>query len=453
MEQFGAVVIGGGPAGYLAAIRLSQLGVRTALVEKDELGGECTNYGCIPSKYLITLSRKAWAVRELTDRGVFKAAVSVDMGRLTEGMRAVVRRLRQGIGYLLKEYGVTHFKGFAEIIDPNTVRVTGGDSKMDLNAKTILIATGTEPSALPTIPVDQNRVVDYRKMLYLESVPKTLLVVGGGAVGLELGTAYAMLGSETTIVEVMDQLLPGMDSDAARAVKKGVEKIGVKTYLKTTVQSYSYVDGGVEVELSNGEKGVYEYVLVSVGKRPSSWVWELKKLGVALDEKGFIKTDNKMKTSVDNIYAAGDVTGPPFLAHKSFRQGIVAAETIAGKETTYSSIIPYGVFTSPEVASVGTVTSEGMRVAKFPYLALGRALADGEDGFVKIFAEPSGRLSGAVVVGPHATEVVQIITPLVEQGAGVEDVARTVFIHPTYAESLGEAAHIMLKKALHYVVK
>jgi dihydrolipoamide dehydrogenase len=453
MERFGAVVIGGGPAGYVAAIRLSQLGVKTALVEKEELGGECTNYGCIPSKYLITVARKAWAVKELADKGVFKTSLEVDMTRVIDGMRAVVGRLRQGIGYLLREYGAKHIKGFAEVIDQNTVRVTNGGNMTELETENILIATGTEPSTLPTIPTDQNRVVDYRKMLYLGRIPKTLLVVGGGAVGMEIGTAYAMLGTATTVVEVMDQLLPGMDADAARAVKRGAEKIGVKTYLKTTVKSYSYVDGGVEVELSNGEKGVFEYVLVSVGKRPSGWVQGLKNIGVELDEKGFIKTDDKMRSSVSNIYAAGDVTGPPFLAHKSFKQGFVAAEAIAGRQARYSSVIPYGVFTYPEVASVGKVSGDGLSVARFPFLALGRALAEAEEGFVKIFAEQSGGLVGAVAVGPHATEVVQVVTPLIEKGASVDDVANAVYIHPTYAEALGEAAHILLKKAIHYVVK
>ncbi|MEM4410795.1 MAG: dihydrolipoyl dehydrogenase [Candidatus Caldarchaeum sp.] len=460
MDSYDAVVIGGGPGGYVSAIRLSQLGFRTALVEKDMLGGECTNFGCIPSKHIITQANKIWDIRELDSKKVVSSSLQVNIASLTSETKAVVERIRQGIAFLLKEYKVNVVKGMAEVLDQNTVEVNAMEGKTRLKASYIVVATGTEPSVLPSIPTDQDRVIDYRKALFLEQLPRRMLVVGGGAVGVELGMAFARLGSSVTVVEVMDQLLPGMDSDAARAVRRSLEKIGVKVFLKTTVDSYEYSDHGVRVVLTNGESDEYDYVLVSVGKRPSEWVKRLRDVGVELDGKGFIKTDERMRTSMENVYAVGDVTGPPFLAHKAHRQGEVAAEAIAGMDVNFVNIVPFGVFTSPEVAAVGMSLDEAaakghaVRSVRFPYSALGRAVTDGTEGFVKLVAEEgTGCLLGAVVVGPHATEVVSSITPYIILRENAEKALNTISIHPTYSEAFGEAVHMLLKKAIHYVVR
>lgn len=456
--SYQAVVIGGGPGGYTAAIRLSQLGVKTALVEREELGGECTNWGCIPSKHLISQAKKVWHLKELSDKKFVHTSLVINMHALSEWRRQVVQRLRDGIAYLLKANGVAFIKGEAEIQKPGKVTVRTNGSTHQLITENIVIATGTEPASLPTLPFDQKKIIDYKKALYLESVPEKLLVVGGGAVGLEMGTAYAHLGSQVTVVEVMDQLLPGFDPEAARLLRRSLEKIGVKVFTRTTVTAYSYVDDKVEVKLSNDIKDVFDYVLVSVGKHASAWVKNLPEIGVELDLRGFVKTDKSMKTSVDGIYAVGDVTGPPFLAHKAYRQGVVAAEAIAGLDTRFDGLVPFGVFTSPEVAAVGLTSvsakESGYEVVetRFPYSALGRAVVDGEEGFVKLVIETrTNRIVGAVVVGPCATETISIITAFIKTGAPMEEISETIYVHPTYSEAVGETIHLHERKAIHYV--
>jgi len=460
MEKYDAIVIGGGPGGYACAIRLAQLKKKTLLVEKEELGGECTNYGCIPSKHLINQAKKIWQLGELVRKNIVNGSVQVNMKAIAEESKQVVQRLRQGISYLLKENGVISIRGEASITDNHTVEVATGNGRQIVEADNIVVATGTEPVKLPTIPTDGNRVIDYKRALFLEEVPGKMLVVGGGAVGVELGTAFAQLGTQVTVVELLDQLLPGVDVDASRHLKRSMEKMGVKIHLRTTVTGSSYHDSGVKVELSDGTVDTFDFVLVAVGKRPTSWTSELRKLGVELDGKGFVKTDERMRTSVENVYAVGDVTGPPFLAHKAHRQAVVAAENIAGYKTKFYGLIPYGIFSTPEVAFVGLTETEASskglrpRSVRFPYAALGRAVADGEDGFVKITVDlETKRVLGAVVVGPHATEVISVVTALISGGADAEKAAEPIHIHPTYSEAVGEAVHMFLRKAIHYVVK
>ncbi|MEM1952050.1 MAG: dihydrolipoyl dehydrogenase [Candidatus Caldarchaeum sp.] len=454
------VVVGGGPGGYVAAIRLSQLGLKTTLIEKDELGGECTNWGCIPSKHLIGNAKKIHSIKELAAKNILASSVPFNMAKISESTKQVVHKLRQGIAYLLKANGVTVVKGEAVFEKPGLISVKKNDGEQKISAENIIIATGTEPVSLPSIPFDGTCIIDYRKALFLDKVPKKFLVVGGGAVGAELGTAYAHLGSDVTVVEVMNQLLPGFDADASRLLKRGMEKIGVKIHLSTTVSEYSYFSDGVKVVLSNGFEDVFDLVLVAVGKRPTSWTRRLVDLGVELDAKGYVKTDEKMQTTAAGVYAVGDVTGPPFLAHKASHQGIVAAEAIAGLDSRFDGLVPYGVFTSPEVAAVGLSTDAAKEAgydvveARFPYTALGRAITDGEDGFVKLIADrKTDRLLGAVVVGPHATETIAVLTTIIKSSATLEDVSKTVFIHPTYSEAIGESMLMVKRRAIHYVTK
>jgi len=458
--NFDAVVVGGGPGGYATAIRLSQLGVKTALVEKEHLGGECTNWGCIPSKHLITHAKKIHSLMELSDTGLVTAQMKVNMSKITASTQQVVQRLRQGIAYLLKTYGVTVYMGEAELTGQGEVKVIRDGDTESLEARYTVVATGTVQSSLPAAPYDGKRIIGFREALYLSEVPKKMLVVGGGAIGVELGTAYRHLGSDVTVVELMDQLLPGIDPDAARLLKRGMEKIGVKVYLKTTVEETRYVDGGVEAVLSNDAKDVFDVVLVVVGKRPSEWVRKLADLGVKLSEKGYVLVDSGMRTSLNGVYAVGDVTGPPFLAHKAYSQATVAAENIAGKTRVYDGLVPFGVFTTPEVAAVGlsaeTAREKGYdsAEARFPYAALGRAVAENEDGFVKIvFDKKTDKVLGATVVGPHATETISILTTLIKLGATVEEASEIIHIHPTYSEAVGEVMHLAHKRSIHYVTR
>ncbi len=457
MTAFGCAVIGGGPGGYVCAIRLAQLGVKTVLIEKSELGGECTNFGCIPSKQLISYASKVGDLRSLLEHGLAKGDVSPVLTERVRMSHETIGKLRRGIEFLLNAYGVKVIRGHADILEPDIINVRESG---EIKAHSIVVATGCEPSSLPTMPTDGERIINYEKALFLESLPKTLLVVGGGAVGLELGTAYAKLGAKVVIVEVMDQLLPGFDKDAARTVRKSLEKMGVEVHLKTTVAEYSYVDGGVRVKLSNDVGYTVDYILSAVGKRASEWSKRLKEIGVMLDPKGFVKTDERMKTSVENIYAVGDVTGPPFLAHKASRQGMVAAENIAGMDSRFNNkAIPYGIFTDPEVAATGLGEDEaknlGMsfKTARFPHSSLGRALADGAgDGFTKIiFNDETNVVYGVVVVGPHATEIASEASLAVEHGLTVQDLLDVIYIHPTYAESIHEASLVALRRGIHHV--
>jgi dihydrolipoamide dehydrogenase len=459
MSEFDCAVIGGGPGGYVCAIRLAQLGCKTVLIEKAELGGECTNFGCIPSKHLISYASKIGFLRSLIGDGLADGAVTPVLAEHVRASREVIGKLRQGIAFLLNTYGVKVIKGHADIPEPGTVNVK---DEGRIKAKSIVVATGSIPSSLPTMPTDANRIINYERALFLESLPRTMLVVGGGAVGLELGTAYAKLGVKVIVVEVMEQLLPGFDRDASRAVRRSLEKMGVEVHLSTTVSEYRYEGNSVWVKLSNDNSYTVDYILSAVGKRPSEWSRRLEEIGVELDPKGFIKTDEHMETSVENIYAVGDVTGPPFLAHRASRQGIVAAENIAGMDTKFNNkAIPYGVFTDPEVAATGLGEDEvrarggDFRIARFPFSSLGRALADGAaDGFTKIiFDDATKVVHGVVVVGPHATEIASEASLAVEMGLTVHDLTHVIHIHPTYAESMSETSHLALRRGIHYVTR
>ncbi|GBC69804.1 Dihydrolipoyl dehydrogenase [archaeon HR01] len=461
MYDYDCAVLGGGPGGYVCAIRLGQLGKKTVLIEKGELGGECTNEGCIPSKHLISYASKLWHLRRMVDSGLASGNLTPNMEGHARKSREVIARLRQGIAFLLRSYGVKVLHGVADIPEPGVVEVVNG-GRARYRVESIVVATGTEPASLPSLPIDGKRVIGYSKALFLESLPASMLVVGGGAVGLELGTAYAKLGVKVSVVEIMDQLLPGFDRDASRVLKRSLERMGVEIHLGTTVSAHRYVGDSLEVTLSNGARYQVDYILSAVGKRPTAWCKRLSEIGVEHDPKGYIRTDSQMRTSVEGIYAVGDVTGPPFLAHKASRQGIVAAESIAGLEARFDNkVIPYGVFTDPEVASIGMGEDEAkamggdIGVARFPLSSLGRAIAEGEtEGFAKIiFERGSGEVRGLVVVGPHATEIVAEAALAIEAGVSLEDLARTIHIHPTYSESILEAAHIAVGAGIHHVVR
>jgi dihydrolipoamide dehydrogenase len=456
-----AVVIGGGPAGYVAAIRLGQLHKKTILVEKDNLGGVCLNYGCIPSKILVSVADMFWKIGRLDRFGIKVQGLSMEFKQLQNWKKKVVASLRDGISYLLKENGVQTIKGIAKLRSPNEVEIRTEVSETTIKTDSILWAVGAEDAGLPNIPYDGRRILSSKDLLDLEIVPKSMLIVGGGAIGLELGTAFAKMGTKVIIVEIMDQLLPGISKDVVAVVQRNLKKLGVEVHTNSRVSAYRYADGQVSVDvIKNGETLPInvEYVLVTVGKKSPSQNYELKDLGVELDKKGFVIVNSTMRTSVDSIFAAGDATGPPFLAHKASRQGLIAAETMAGHKTNLGlPPVPLALFTDPEVAVVGMSEEEAKAlgidvvVGKFPFTALGRAKISGDtEGFAKVVVDRSNeKVIGVQIVGHGATDVIGEAALAISMGITVDELSNVIHPHPTFLEAIGEAADAVKKKAIH----
>jgi len=456
-----AVVIGGGPAGYVAAIRLGQLHKKTILVEKDNLGGVCLNYGCIPSKILVSVADMFWKIGRLDRFGIKVQGLSMEFKQLQNWKKKVVASLRDGISYLLKENGVQTIKGTAKLRSPNEVEIRTEVSETTIKTDSMLWAVGAEDAGLPNIPYDGRRILSSKNLLDLEIVPKSMLIVGGGAIGLELGTAFAKMGTKVIIVEIMDQLLPGISKDVVAVVQRNLKKLGVEVHTNSRVSAYRYANGQVSVDvIKNGETLPInvEYVLVTVGKKSPSQNYELKDLGVELDKKGFVIVNSTMRTSVDSIFAAGDATGPPFLAHKASRQGLIAAETMAGHKTDLGPPpVPLALFTDPEVAVVGMSEEEAKAlgidvvVGKFPFTALGRAKISGDtEGFAKVVVDRSNeKVIGVQIVGHGATDVIGEAALAISMGITVDELSNVIHPHPTFLEAIGEAADAVKKKAIH----
>jgi len=464
LARFEAVVIGAGPAGYLAALRLAQLGRSVAVVERERVGGECLNWGCIPSKALIEVSDAIERARRL---GAFGMELSVQRLSLREVVRwkdSVVERLVRGIETLFDHYGVTLIRGEGRVRSDRRVEVIGAEGKTEVEAGSVLLAVGSVPVSLPQIPFDGKRVIGFKEVLSLEEVPSRMLVVGGGAIGLEMAFAFRKLGAEVTVVELMDRVLPAMDHSVSRAIQRSLERAGIRVLVRSTVTSSEVSGDSVRVRISTPEGelvGEFERVLVAVGKRAPELPVD-GSLGLERDQKGFVKVDDEMRTSVGWVWAAGDVTGPPFLAHRAYRQGLIAAESMAGKVTTWSPrFYPIAVFTDPEAASVGMTEEEAERAGKrfrsfvFPHSALGRALTVGEtEGFVKVLVEEgTGELLGVHVVGPHASELIAEASLALENLMTPEDFLRGVRPHPTFSEALAEAVELALGRPLHIAVR
>jgi len=461
VEQADITVIGGGPGGYVCAIRAGQLGLKTVIVEMDRLGGECMNYGCIPSKSLITVSKIYERVKEAERFGLRVSGVVLDYEQMQKWKNEVVAKLASGIETLLKGNRASIVRGEAKLVDRNKVSVRRAAGREEISTKKVVIATGTVPIQLPTLQLDGKVIVSSREALELRSAPLRPVVVGGGAIGLEFASMYQKLGSSVTIVELTDQLMPGGDPEVVRVVQRQLESRGAKVYLKSRVTSSS-TSGAVcrlQVETPDGEVSLEaDKVLVSVGKRPRTEGMNLEKLGVATDPKGFVVTDNRMMTNVEGIYAIGDVRGPPLLAHKAFKEGIVAAESAAGLPAAADwTVVPDAVFCDPEVASVGlteaSAVAAGYNVkrARFQFAALGRALSTGEtQGFVKIVSKAEdGLVLGVQVVGPEASNLISEVALAMEMGATVDDIALTIHPHPTLPEAIMETAESAAGRPIH----
>ncbi len=461
MTEADVAIVGGGPGGYVCGIRSAQLGLKTVVIEADRIGGECLNYGCIPSKSLITVSNLLAKVKEAEKYGLRVSGASVDFVQMQKWKSEVVSKLVSGIEALLRGYHATVLFGEAKVASPGLLSVTTSKGVEEVSYKNLVIATGTRTSSLPGLEFDGDLIISSRDGLELKAAPDRLLIVGGGAIGLEFASMYQKLGSQITIVEMMDQLLPGSDPEVVRVVHRKLEGHGAKIYLKSKVARVNRKETGAEVEVDTPEGKVTVAVgkiLVSVGRKPRTDGLNLQAIGVQTDARGYLVTNEKMQTNVPGVYAIGDVRGPPMLAHKASKEGIVAAECMAGLPSAADwKVIPDAVFCDPEVASAGLTEAKAVeagykvRRSRFPFAALGRALSTGEpEGFVKVVSnEQDGLVLGAQIVGPEASNLISEVALAIEMGATVEDIALTVHPHPTLPEAIMEASESAAGHPIH----
>jgi len=452
--QAEVLVLGAGPGGYSAAFRAADLGKSVVLVDSSPiLGGVCLNVGCIPSKALLHAARVIAETKEMAEHGLAFGEPAVDLDKLRDWKESVVRRLTNGLAGLAKQRKVKVATGYGTFASPNHLEVTGDDgSRTVVGFEQAIIACGSEPVTLPFIPHDDDRVIDSTGALELGGVPERLLVIGGGIIGLEMATVYAELGSGVTIVELLDQLIPGADKDLVNPLFKRISKRYDAIYLTTKVTKVDAEADGLVVHFEGAkapETATFDQVLVAVGRRPNGRAIGAERAGVAVDERGFINVDKQLRTNVPHIFAIGDVVGQPMLAHKAVHEGHVAAEVAAGKPSYFDVRgIPSVAFTDPEVAWVGVTETEakaaGVKYGKgsFPWVASGRSLSLGRDeGMTKLlFDEATHRLIGAAAVGPNAGELIAETALAVEMGADATDIGLTVHPHPTLSETVGMAA-------------
>lgn len=466
MKKFDAVVIGAGPGGYVCAIRLAQLGMKTALIDRDNLGGTCLNWGCIPSKALIHAAHLYETMtHSASDMGFSYKDLSLDFKKLNEWKNSVVHKLTSGIGGLCKRHGIEVFMGTAEFKSKTQLEVTLNDSKQKevIEFAKAVIATGSDSASLPGIQINGQQIVTSKEALNLPELPKSLTLIGGGVIGLELGCFYSMLGTRVTVLEYADQLLPGTDTDLVRVVEKAILARGAEVHTKFKVAGAEIKGKKVVVRGTNrdGKEASFEsdICLLSVGRRPFTKFLAPEKAGVQLDARGFIPVNRSLQTNVPNIYAIGDCTAGMALAHRASHEALVAAAHLAGdsKAMVDYRVIPAAIFTEPEIASVGLSEAEAkakgieIKVGKFPFAALGRALANhSSDGFCKIIGNAkTNDLLGMHIVGPQAGNLIAEGALAIEMGASVEDLALTIHTHPTFPEAIMEAADAYFDHAIH----
>ncbi|NBT57525.1 dihydrolipoyl dehydrogenase [bacterium] len=465
MRTFDAIVIGAGPGGYPCAIRLAQEGKKVAIVEKDKWGGVCLNVGCIPSKALIHASTQFHKMKHLDEMGISVSAPKLDMEKMQAWKGGVVKQLTQGVSGLLKMNGVTSLSGNAVFKDAHTLEISGSSGKETITAKDIVIATGSRVVEIPILKFNGKNVLDSTQALDLKKLPKQFLVIGGGFIGLEIGMAYAKLGSKVTIVEALDQLLATVEKELVQVVEKKMRELGMTVLTSTKALGLREKDPAkesllhLEVETKEGKKTLEaDAILVSVGRKPNSDGLGLEKIGVKLDSRGNILVDRQGKTGVAGVWAIGDVTGAPRLAHRATQDGLLVAANIGG-EKAYKDYktVPWAVFVDPEIATAGLSEKEAKeqgisyKVGKFPFAANGRALSTNEgQGFLKVLIdEKNESLIGVHIVGPEASNLIAEATLAIEMGATVEDLVRTIHTHPTLPEALPEAVELAFSKAIH----
>tara|TARA_B100000579_G_C22802960_1_gene840927 strand:- start:15 stop:1415 length:1401 start_codon:yes stop_codon:yes gene_type:complete len=463
-EKFEAVVIGGGPGGYVCSIRLAQLGIKTACIEsRGALGGTCLNIGCIPSKSLLNLSESFYRAKNLSSLGIETGEVKLNLQKMMKNKDKAVTVLTKGVEFLFKKNKVTYYKGTGSFISANKISIKDQQKKETIiETNKVIISTGSEPVSLPGIDFDEKIIVSSTGALSLDSVPKKMLIVGGGYIGLEMGSVWSRLGSEVHVVEFLDHITPGMDKDVSNEFIKILKKQGIIFHLGTKVEKIKRNDKGAIVSTINNEGKKINFecnvVLISVGRKPNVKNLNLKAIGIEIDKANKVKTDKNFQTNVKNIYAIGDVINGPMLAHKAEEEGIAVAELIAGQSGHVNyELIPSVIYTSPEVACVGKTEEElrssniHYRIGKFSFMANSRAKAINEsEGFVKIIAEEkTDKVLGVHIIGPHAGEMIAEMVVAMEFGASSEDIARTCHAHPTFSEAVKEAALSVDKRAIH----
>ncbi|ADQ81644.1 dihydrolipoyl dehydrogenase [Riemerella anatipestifer] len=466
MSQFDVTVIGSGPGGYVAAIRCAQLGFKTAIIEKyPTLGGTCLNVGCIPSKALLDSSEHFEnAKHNFANHGIVINEPKADLARMVERKNEVVEQTTKGINFLMDKNKITVFEGVGSFETATKIKVIKNDGSTEsIESKYTIIATGSKPSSLPFISLDKERIITSTEALNLKEIPKHLIVIGGGVIGLELGSVYKRLGSEVTVVEYLDKIIPGMDGSLSKELQKVLKKQGMKFMLSTAVSAVER-KGDAVVVTAKDKKGAEvsvegDYCLVSVGRRPYTEGLGLENAGVDLDERGRVKVNDHLQTNVSNIYAIGDVVKGAMLAHKAEEEGVFVAETLAGQKPHINyNLIPGVVYTWPEVAGVGKteeqLKEEGVsyKVGSFPMRALGRSRASGDiDGLIKVLAdEKTDEILGVHMIGARAADMIAEAVVAMEFRASAEDISRISHAHPTFTEAIKEAAlDATGKRALH----
>ena len=458
-----AVVIGAGPGGYVCAIRLAQLGVNTLCIEKDNWGGVCLNVGCIPSKALITAAKRYEGLSELAAMGINAPGdAKIDMAKMQDWKQAIVAKLTGGIAQLLKANGADMLLGDAKLTGPGKLTVETTEGKVKIEAKHIVLATGSRPIEIPGFSYADQRIMDSTKALAIDTIPEKTVVIGGGYIGLELGSVLNKLGSKVTVVEMADQLLPGFDPDVVKVIARKLKKakVDVKLNAKALGWEEGKTSATVQIETKKGKESIdADAILVTVGRFPNTENLGLEKLGVEMDGR-FVRIDKAGRTNIDGLYAIGDVAGNPMLAHKASHEGEVVAEVIAGHDVqNEAKTVPAVVFTDPEIATAGLQEPEAkaagfdIKVGKVPFAAIGRALTTGHtDGFIKVVLDAADdRVLGVTIVGDHASDLISEAALAVEMDAEAMDIGLTIHPHPTLGEGVMEATKAALGEAIHVV--
>ena len=462
-EKFDVTVIGGGPGGYVCAIRSSQLGLKTACIEsRGTLGGTCLNIGCIPSKSLLNLSENFHKAKNFEKFGIETGEIKLNLEKMMKNKDKAVTVLTKGVEFLLKKNKVTYFKGTGSFKNQNQISIINNKEETTIETKNTIISTGSEPVSLRGIEFDEEKILSSTGALSISKLPKKMVVVGGGYIGLEMGSVWSRLGTEVQVIEFLDHIIPEMDKEISTEFMKILKKQGIKFELKTKVEKIIKSKNGVIIETfsKEGKKNKFEadVVLISVGRRPYTKNLNLEKMGVELDKRGSVKVNKNFQTNIKNIYAIGDVIEGPMLAHKAEEEGIAVAELISGQSGHVNyDIIPGVVYTSPEVASIGKTEEQlkekgiNYKIGKFPFLANSRAkVIDESEGFVKILADSTtDKVLGVHIIGQHAGEMIAEMSVAMEFGASSEDIARTCHAHPTFSEAIKEAALSVEKRQIH----
>jgi dihydrolipoamide dehydrogenase len=466
MNSFDIVIIGSGPGGYVSAIRCAQLGFKTAIVEKyASLGGTCLNVGCIPSKALLSSSHQFAEIKHFEENGIeITGEVKINLEKMIARKQAVIDQTVGGINYLMDKNKITVFTGVGSFENATHINITKADGSTEtIEAKNTIIATGSKPASLPFIKIDKERIITSTEALKLKEIPKHLVIIGGGVIGIELGQVYLRLGAQVSVVEFMDRIIPGMDAGLSKELTKVLKKQGMKFYTSHKVKSVERNGDSVTVEAENAKGEMIklegDYSLVSVGRKPYTDGLAAEKAGVKLTDRGQIEVNNHLQTNIPNIYAIGDVVRGAMLAHKAEEEGVMVAEILAGQKPHINyNLIPGVVYTWPEVAAVGkteeqlTASGTAFKAGSFPFKALGRARASGDlDGFVKILADAkTDEILGVHIIGARAADLIADAVTAMEYRASAEDISRMSHAHPTFAEAIKEAALATTEnRALH----